>query len=87
MSEAIHPQEEFSVAMQQLSAEAAKTLPMSPMIVGGPQAVDKSNLAERILAMEKSLLAQFERFAGEIGNDFSASALRCCIATVNSSSG
>ena len=67
MSKAIHPEEEFTVAMQQLSAEAEKTLPpMSPMIVDPLLADDKINLIERIQAMEKLLLNQFERFAGEV---------------------
>src|SRR5690349_8378905 len=52
--------------MQQLSAEAEKTLPMSPMIVDPLLADDKINLIERIQSMEKLLINQFERFAGEV---------------------
>jgi len=66
VSKAIQPEEEFTVAMQQLSAEAEKTLPMSPMIVDALPAADKISLTERIQAMEKSLLGQFEKFSGEI---------------------
>ena len=66
MTKAIHPEEEFTVAMQQLSAEAEKTLPISPMIVDELKGAEKLNLAEKIQAMEKSILSQFDRFAGEI---------------------
>lgn len=68
MSKAINPEEEFSVAMQQLSAEAEKTMaPMAPMIVDvDMEAADKINLAQRLEAMEKLLVSQFERFAGEV---------------------
>ena len=66
MTKAIHPEEEFTVAMQQLSAEAEKTLPISPMIVVEPQGAEKFSLAEKIQAMEKSILSQFDRFASEI---------------------
>jgi molecular chaperone GrpE (heat shock protein) len=67
VSKAIHPEEEFSVAMQQLSAEAEKTLPMAPMIVDADmETADKISLTERIQAMEKLLVSQFERFAGEV---------------------
>jgi molecular chaperone GrpE (heat shock protein) len=66
MTKAIHPEEEFTVAMQQLSAEAEKTLPIAPMIVDEAEAAEKLNLAEKIQAMEKSILSQFERFAGEV---------------------
>jgi len=52
--------------MQQLSAEAEKTLPISPMIVDDPQAAETAGLVGTIQAMEKSLMSQFERFAGEI---------------------
>ena len=66
MSKAIQPEEDFSMAMQQLSAEAEKTLPIPPMIVNDTQPADKLTLSERIQGLEKSLLSQFERFAGEI---------------------
>ena len=66
MTKAIHPEEEFTVAMQQLSAEAEKTLPISPMIVNDAHTADKLGLADRIQSMEKLLLSQFERFASEV---------------------
>ena len=50
MSKAIHREEEFSVAMQQLSAEAEKTLPMSPIIVDPLLADEKINVIERMQA-------------------------------------
>ena len=52
--------------MQQLSAEAERTLPISPMIVDDPQAAESADLVGRIETLEKSLMSQFERFAGEI---------------------
>ncbi len=57
--------------MQQLSAEAAKSLPPSPMIVDDVKGAEKISLTEKIQAMEKSLLIQFERFAGEIDKQLS----------------
>ena len=66
MSKAIHTEEEFTAAMQQLSAEAEKTLPISPMILDDPQAAESAGLVGRIETLEKSLMSQFERFAGEI---------------------
>lgn len=52
--------------MQQLSAEAEKTLPISPLVVGDSRAANETNLADRVQALEKSLLNQFERFATEV---------------------
>ena len=77
MTKAIHPEEEFTVAMQQLSAEAEKTLPMptpigpiapvTPMIVDDKDvALPETGLADRLEAMEKLLVGQFEKFAGEV---------------------
>ena len=66
MSNAIHTEKEFTAAMQQLSAEAERTLPISPMIVDDPQAAESADLVGRIETLEKSLMSQFERFAGEI---------------------
>src|SRR5438046_9690198 len=66
MTKGIHPEEEFTIAMQQLSAEAEKKLPISPMIVDELKGAEKLSLAEKIQAMEKSILSQFDRFAGEI---------------------
>ncbi|HUE41538.1 MAG TPA: nucleotide exchange factor GrpE [Chthoniobacterales bacterium] len=66
MTKSTQTEEEFTAAMQQLSAEAEKTLPISPLIVDDPQTANGAGLADRIQALEKSLLSQFERFAGEI---------------------
>ena len=66
MSKAIQTEEDFSVAMQQLSAEAEKTLPIPPLIVGDSQSANDISLADRLQALEKTLLGHFERFSGEI---------------------
>lgn len=66
MSKAIQTEEEFTTAMQQLSAEAEKTLPVSPLIVEDSQTAEEINLAGKIQSLEKSILNHFERFAGEI---------------------
>jgi molecular chaperone GrpE (heat shock protein) len=63
VSKAIKVEEDFTAAMQQLSAEAEKTLPASPMIVGDPQ-LPAEPVAEQIRALEKNLLGKFEVFAG-----------------------
>src|ERR1700722_5519576 len=52
--------------MQQLTAKAKKTLQNTQMIVDDPQAAETAGLVGTIQAMEKSLMSQFERFAGEI---------------------
>jgi len=59
----IQTEQEFTTAMQQLSAEAEKTL---PLIVDNPAVAESVNLADRLQALEKSILSQFERFAAEI---------------------
>jgi molecular chaperone GrpE (heat shock protein) len=66
MTKASDTEEEFTAAMQQLSAEAEKTLPISPLIVDDPQSANGAGLAAGIQALEKSLVSQFERFAGEV---------------------
>jgi molecular chaperone GrpE (heat shock protein) len=66
VNKAIGTEEEFTTAMQQLSAEAEKTLPIAPMIVDDSQAAANVDLADRLQAMEKSILSQFERFTAEI---------------------
>ena len=52
--------------MQQLSAEAEKALPIPPLIVGDAQPGSETSLADRLQALEKTLLSQFERFATEV---------------------
>lgn len=66
MTKLIQTEQEFTTAMQQLSAEAEKTLPLTPMIVENGGGVAGPDLAERIQALEKSILGQFERFTAEI---------------------
>jgi molecular chaperone GrpE (heat shock protein) len=66
MTKASNTEEEFTAAMQQLSAEAEKTLPISPLIVDDPQSANGAGLAAGIQALEKSLVSQFGRFAGEV---------------------
>ena len=66
MSKAIQTEEEFTAAMQQLSAEAEKTLPIAPMIIGDPQTAEEISLAGKIQSLEKSILSHFERFAAEV---------------------
>ena len=61
MSKAIKAEEDFTTAMQQLSAEAEKTLPTSPMIVEDPPPAAEP-VAEQIRALEKILLGKFEVF-------------------------
>jgi molecular chaperone GrpE (heat shock protein) len=66
MNKANHTEQEFTTAMQQLSAEAEKTLPIAPMIVEEPRTGDGTDLAEKLQSLEKSIVSHFERFAGEI---------------------
>jgi molecular chaperone GrpE (heat shock protein) len=66
VNKVIQTEQEFTSAMQQLSAEAEKTLPVSPMIVENPVVEDGVNIADQLQAFEKSLLGQFERFSAEI---------------------
>jgi molecular chaperone GrpE (heat shock protein) len=66
VTKAIQTEEEFTVAMQQLSAEAEKTLPASPMIVDDRQPAENLGLADRLQELEKSLLSRFEQFSGEM---------------------
>jgi molecular chaperone GrpE (heat shock protein) len=61
VSKAIKVEEDFTAAMQQLSAEAEKTLPAAPMIVEDPQPPAEL-VAEQIRALEKALLGRFEVF-------------------------
>jgi molecular chaperone GrpE (heat shock protein) len=67
MSEQIPVEEEFTVAMQQLSAEAEKTLPASPLMVADSASANNgASLAETVQALEKALTSRLEQFAGEI---------------------
>jgi molecular chaperone GrpE (heat shock protein) len=62
VSKAIKVEEDFTAAMQQLSAEAEKTLPASPMIVEDGQSPVEP-VAEQLRALERNLLGRFEAFA------------------------
>jgi molecular chaperone GrpE (heat shock protein) len=66
VTKATQTEEEFTVAMQQLSAEAEKTLPASPMIVDDRQPAENLSIADRLQELEKTLLSRFEQFGGEI---------------------
>jgi len=63
MSKPIPAEEEFTVAMQQLSAEAEKTL---PGLADSASANNGASLAESVRALEKALTSRLEQFAGEI---------------------
>jgi molecular chaperone GrpE (heat shock protein) len=65
VNKAIRAEEEFTAAMQQLSAEAERTLPASPMIVDDPHS-PVGPVAEQIRALEKNLIGRFEAFAAAI---------------------
>jgi molecular chaperone GrpE (heat shock protein) len=65
VNKAIRAEEEFTAAMQQLSAEAERTLPASPMIVEDPL-LPAGPVSEQIRAMEKNLVGRLEAFAAAI---------------------
>jgi molecular chaperone GrpE (heat shock protein) len=60
---AIETQEEFTAAMQQLSAEAEKAM---PIMVEEPLAGQEVSVVESVQALEQSLLARFEQFSSAI---------------------
>jgi len=67
MSKPIPAEEEFSVTMQQLSAEAEKTLPAPPLMVADSVSANNgASFAESVQALEKALTSRLEQFAGEI---------------------
>lgn len=67
MSKATQTEQDFTVAMQQLSAEAEKALPSSETIVKDASlSADPVDVAESVQALEKALLGRLEQFAGEI---------------------
>lgn len=67
MSKAKQTEQDFKVAMQQLSAEAEKALPPSPIIVKDPSLSDGSvSIAASFQSLEKVLLGRLEQFTGEI---------------------
>jgi len=66
VSKANQTEEEFTMAMQQLSAEAEKALPAAPLMVEDAPANNGANLAESVQSLEKALLSRLEQFAGEV---------------------
>jgi molecular chaperone GrpE (heat shock protein) len=67
VSKAKQTEQDFKVAMQQLSAEAEKALPPSPIIVKDPSLSDGSvSIAASFQSLEKVLLGRLEQFTGEI---------------------
>ncbi|HWY50138.1 MAG TPA: nucleotide exchange factor GrpE [Chthoniobacterales bacterium] len=74
MSKATQTEEEFASAMQQLSAEAEKTLPGLPIVAdhsfaaedepAGP--TEGNSITERVTSLESTLLSRFEQLAAEI---------------------
>jgi len=74
MTKAVQPEEEFAVTMQQLSAEAEKTLPTMPIVEGdqfapkGPTAeppIESNFIGEQVQALENKLLSRLEEFAAQ----------------------
>jgi molecular chaperone GrpE (heat shock protein) len=67
VSKAIPTEQDFTVAMQQLSAEAEKALPSSPIIVKDATVSDGTvSVAESVQSLEKALLGRMEQFAADI---------------------
>jgi molecular chaperone GrpE (heat shock protein) len=74
VSKSAQPEEEFAVTMQQLSAEAEKTLPPLPMVhepfVPKPSPADlpeeTSDVSEQVHALENRLLSRLEQLAAEM---------------------
>src|SRR5215471_20253050 len=69
--EAVQQEQDFKVAMQQLSAEAEKVMPMvaekNPSQQAGEEARQSSVLSEQLQALENSLLRRIESLATEMG--------------------
>jgi molecular chaperone GrpE (heat shock protein) len=74
MTNAVQPEEEFAVTMQQLSAEAEKTLPAMPIVEDdpftpkGPTAeppIETNSVGEQVQALENKLLSRLEEFAAQ----------------------
>ena len=74
MTESVQPEQEFAATMQQLSAEAEKTLPPFP-IVGGNALVPtlpnneqppEDSVSEQVQALENKLLSRLDQMAAEM---------------------
>jgi molecular chaperone GrpE (heat shock protein) len=74
VSKAIQTEEEFASAMQQLSAEAEKTLPELPIVADQSFATqhepaeptEGNSITERVRSLETTVLGRFEQLAAEI---------------------
>ena len=73
-------EQDFKVAMQQLSAEAEKILPSMPIIVESGLTASANGetpgfgeaVAEKVQALENKLLGRFEEFAAEMASERAA---------------
>jgi len=75
MTKTAQPEEEFAVTMQQLSAEAEKTLPTMPIVEDdsftpkGPTAepsIETNSVGEQVQGLENKLLSRLEEFAAQV---------------------
>jgi molecular chaperone GrpE (heat shock protein) len=74
VSKAIQTEEEFASAMQQLSAEAEKTMPGLPIVADdsfatqheAAEPAESNSINERVRSLESTLLSRFEKLASEI---------------------
>ena len=74
MTKTAQPEEEFAVTMQQLSAEAEKTLPTMPVVEDNTFApkssppepsIETNSLGEQVQALENKLLSRLEEFGAQ----------------------
>jgi len=67
VSEATKTEQDFTVAMQQLSAEAEKILPSPEMVINDMSSpASSANITASVQSLEKALLGRLDKFAGEI---------------------
>lgn len=75
MTESVEPEQEFAVTMQQLSAEAEKTLPVLPIVEDNSfapkvptneQAEESDPVSEKLQALENKLFSRLEQLAAEM---------------------
>ena len=75
MTESVQPEQEFAVTMQQLSAEAEKTLPPLPIVEdksfvpklpNNEQPAEDLSIGEQVQALENKLLSRLEQLAAEM---------------------
>jgi molecular chaperone GrpE (heat shock protein) len=78
--ETAQEEQDFKVAMQQLSAEAEKILPSMPIIednsvivpISGETSEPSAAVADKVLALEGKLLGRFEEFATQMASERAA---------------